>query len=67
MPNSANFTLAPSTLIFDITLFARRSRTALSKFLEVIYCPTTEMTADILTKALARFKFKPLVPYFISA
>jgi hypothetical protein len=29
--------------------------------LEVVYCPTTEMTADVLTKALAAFKFKPLV------
>jgi hypothetical protein len=29
--------------------------------LEVVYCPTTEMTADILTKALAAFKFKPLL------
>jgi hypothetical protein len=29
--------------------------------LEVIYCPTAEMTADILTKALAAFKFKPLL------
>jgi hypothetical protein len=29
--------------------------------LKVIYCPTSEMTADILTKALAAFKFKLLV------
>ncbi len=29
--------------------------------LEVIYCPTSEMTADIMTKALASFKFQPLV------
>ena len=29
--------------------------------LEVVYCPTAEMTADVLTKALAAFKFKPLI------
>ena len=29
--------------------------------LEVVYCPTAQMTADIFTKALASFKFKPLV------
>jgi transposase InsO family protein len=29
--------------------------------LDVIYCPTAEMTADALTKALAAYKFKPLV------
>jgi hypothetical protein len=29
--------------------------------LEVIYCPTSELTADILTNALAAFKLKPLV------
>ena len=29
--------------------------------LDVIYCPTNEMAADILTKALPSFKFQPLV------
>ncbi len=28
---------------------------------KVIYCLTSEMTADILTKALTSFKFKPLI------
>ena len=29
--------------------------------IEVTYCPTNEMTADILTKPLSSHKFKPLI------
>ena len=29
--------------------------------IEVTYCPTNKMTADILTKLLSSYKFKPLI------
>jgi hypothetical protein len=58
MQNSVNSTPAPRTSIFVITSFAMLSNAIQNGSIRLVYCPTDEMHADTLTKALPNAKAK---------